>query len=215
MILEERLAAVKKRTFVLQSSVPRVSNAYRAERRDRILAAAMARFARDGFHATSMADVIEEAGMSAGGVYRYFEGKDALIEAIIERLLERLQAPLALAIADVASAADAADVLLVAAARAFHEPDDPSVRLVPQMWTEALRDERVRASAGAGYAQLLRHLAALAERLDDLPPGMTPPGAAHVWLALMQGYLLQRLILGPAFDDAAFRGAARVAFRRA
>lgn len=193
--------------------MPRVSNAYRTERRDHILAAAMARFARDGFHATSMADVIDEAGMSAGGVYRYFEGKEAIIEAIVERLLERLQVPLEGAIADVRTAADAIGALLAATSWAFRDAADPSARLVPQMWTEALRDERVRARANAGYAQVLRRLAELAERLDDLPLGMTPAGAAHVWLALMQGYTLQRLMLGRAFDDAAFRDAARVAFR--
>jgi AcrR family transcriptional regulator len=190
-----------------------VSHAYRAERRDRILTAAMARFAREGFHATSMADVIDEAGMSAGGVYRYFEGKEALIEAIVERLLERLQVPLEEAIANVDSAADAIGALLAATSRAFRDPADPSARLVPQMWTEALRDERVRARAAASYAQVLRRLSELAERLDDLPSGMTAAGAAHVWLALMQGYTLQRLMLGAAFDDAAFREAARAAFR--
>lgn len=193
--------------------MPRVSNAYRAERRDRILAAAMARFARDGFHATSMADVIEEAGMSAGGVYRYFEGKDALIEAIIEHVLQRLQAPLEHALADVGAADDAIATLLTATSWAFREPAEPSASLVPQMWTEALRDERVRERARSGYVTVLGVLTRFAARLDVLPPGMTPAGAAHVWLALMQGYTLQRLILGSAFDDEAFRQAARAAFR--
>lgn len=105
--------------------------------------------------------------------------------------------------------------LLAATSHAFRDPADPSARLIPQMWTEALRDERVRGRARDGYATVLAVLARFAARLDDLPHGTSPTGAAHVWLALMQGYTLQRLMLGPAFDDAAFREAARAAFGRA
>ena len=56
-----------------------------AEQRRRILDAAIACFARGGFHATGMQAVCAEAGMSPGGLYRYFRSKEAIIEAIVER----------------------------------------------------------------------------------------------------------------------------------
>lgn len=60
----------------------------RAEvQRDRILAAAQACFIRHGFHAAGMAAIAAEAGMSPGLIYRYFENKDAIILAIIDRQL--------------------------------------------------------------------------------------------------------------------------------
>lgn len=60
----------------------------RAEaQRHRILDAAEKCFIRHGFHAASMAGISNEAQVSAGLIYRYFENKDAIILAIIERQL--------------------------------------------------------------------------------------------------------------------------------
>jgi TetR/AcrR family transcriptional regulator, repressor for uid operon len=55
------------------------------ERRRQILDAAERRFARAGFHRTTMNDVAAEAGMSPGNLYRYFPSKDALVAGICER----------------------------------------------------------------------------------------------------------------------------------
>ena len=62
--------------------MPRVSQAHLDARRRQILDAARRCFLRNGFHATSMQDVLAEAGLSAGAVYRYFRGKDEIIAAI-------------------------------------------------------------------------------------------------------------------------------------
>jgi AcrR family transcriptional regulator len=56
--------------------------------RDRILAAAQQCFVRYGFHAASMANIAKTADMSPGLIYRYFDNKNAIILAIIERHLE-------------------------------------------------------------------------------------------------------------------------------
>ena len=52
------------------------------DNRRRILDAAVACFARAGFHGTSMQEICQEARMSPGALYRYFTSKDAIIEAI-------------------------------------------------------------------------------------------------------------------------------------
>ena len=65
----------------------------RAERqRDRILQAAKRCFVEHGFHAASMANISEAADMSPGLIYRYFENKNAIILAIIERQLQESRA---------------------------------------------------------------------------------------------------------------------------
>jgi len=51
-------------------------------RRDHISAAAERAFVRHGFHAATMQQVAEEAGMSAGNLYRYFPSKEALVDGI-------------------------------------------------------------------------------------------------------------------------------------
>ena len=72
--------------------MPKVSAQYRDERRAHILAAARRCFVRDGFHQTSMQDLVREAGMSSGAVYRYFASKDAMIVAIAEENLDQIVA---------------------------------------------------------------------------------------------------------------------------
>lgn len=77
--------------------MPRVTQGYRDRQRARILEAAQTCFARRGFHATSMDEIIAEAGMSSSTVYRYFpEGKQSLIRAVvdgwIDPVLEELRA---------------------------------------------------------------------------------------------------------------------------
>ena len=65
--------------------------ATRAEaQRERILNAALKCFVESGFHAASMASIAEAAQMSAGLMYRYFENKNAIMLAIIERQLEQM-----------------------------------------------------------------------------------------------------------------------------
>ena len=71
--------------------MPRVTAAHRERQRSRILRAAEECFARSGFQATSMDEVIAAAGMSSSTVYRYFpEGKRSLIRAVLVRRMEPL-----------------------------------------------------------------------------------------------------------------------------
>jgi AcrR family transcriptional regulator len=58
-------------------------------RKNQILDAAMAVFARLGFHSARMDDIVREAGLSKGALYWYFKGKDAVITALLERVFAR------------------------------------------------------------------------------------------------------------------------------
>jgi TetR/AcrR family transcriptional repressor of uid operon len=49
----------------------------------RIIAAARTLFATRGFHQTAMADLAQEAQVSVGAIYRSFDGKAAIIRAIV------------------------------------------------------------------------------------------------------------------------------------
>ncbi len=54
-------------------------------RREQILEAAAVCFVRYGFHQTSMKEICAAAQMSPGALYRYFDSKDAIIEAIADK----------------------------------------------------------------------------------------------------------------------------------
>ncbi|MGB7686261.1 MAG: TetR/AcrR family transcriptional regulator [Solirubrobacterales bacterium] len=57
-----------------------------ADKRRQILDAAIRVFARQGFHATRVSDIADEAGVAYGLVYHYFNSKD---EVLNELFLER------------------------------------------------------------------------------------------------------------------------------
>lgn len=58
------------------------------QRREEIIKAAHKCFIAKGFHATGMADIAREFGMSAGHIYNYFPSKTAIIEEVISRGME-------------------------------------------------------------------------------------------------------------------------------
>jgi AcrR family transcriptional regulator len=58
--------------------------------RQRLLSAARRIFARDGFVNTRMADIAEEAALSLGALYRYFENKEDLFEQLVADIHEEL-----------------------------------------------------------------------------------------------------------------------------
>lgn len=60
-----------------------------ADTPERILAAAEACIRRWGIRRASMNDIALEAGVSRGSVYRYFDDRDALVQAALERVAEQ------------------------------------------------------------------------------------------------------------------------------
>lgn len=56
------------------------------ERKNQILDAALAVFARLGSHQARMDDIVQESGLSKGALYWYFDSKDAIILGLVERV---------------------------------------------------------------------------------------------------------------------------------
>ncbi|MBX7110440.1 MAG: TetR/AcrR family transcriptional regulator [Dehalococcoidia bacterium] len=70
----------------------RMPGAYLEARTTEIRDAAMRVFVRKGINAATMQDIASEAGMSAGAIYRYFESKDQLVQAVFEYCREENRA---------------------------------------------------------------------------------------------------------------------------
>lgn len=56
-----------------------------ADKREAILAAALELFAERGFHGTAVPEVAERASVAAGTLYRYFDSKEALVNALYQQ----------------------------------------------------------------------------------------------------------------------------------
>ena len=64
----------------------------RPERREQILIAATEAFARNGFAATSLDDIAAQAGITRVLLYRHFDSKTDLYQAVLDRMCARLDA---------------------------------------------------------------------------------------------------------------------------
>lgn len=68
---------------------PRTANQFREIRENKrklIMDAALILFARNGFHATSISQIAQNAGISKGLLYNYFESKDELLSELFKTL---------------------------------------------------------------------------------------------------------------------------------
>ncbi len=62
----------------------------KAERRQQILSNARDVFAKRGYHAAKIDDIVSAAGVARGTFYLYFEDKRAIFEEIVDRTLARV-----------------------------------------------------------------------------------------------------------------------------
>ncbi|MFC7529338.1 TetR/AcrR family transcriptional regulator [Actinoplanes sp. GCM10030250] len=183
--------------------MPRVSEEYRAGRRAEIVSAAARLFAANGFHATSMADIITECGLSAGAVYRYFRGKEELIGAVAETALGTADEVFRTMLADGAtpSPQDAlAKIIRTITDQIVRDPTTgvDLTRVGLQVWAEALRSPQLAARANDVYLQLRGHFAEVARRWQaagNLPAEAVPEQVGSAMLSLVQGFVLQRLLI--------------------
>ncbi len=128
--------------------MPKTSPAAKDARRTQILNAAVHCFARHGYYATTIEDLVAETGLSRGALYLYFPSKEAIYLAISERwscgLEEAIRARLA---------------------------PDLSPAAIMRLWIE-VTGEHVQAEADAcrvlmeGWS-LAHHIPALAERAQQ------------------------------------------------
>jgi AcrR family transcriptional regulator len=74
-------------------STPAVRNSDTPSTSERILDAAEDLFAEKGYSATSLGDVADRVGIRSPSLYNHFRNKEALYEAVLERLLADFTAP--------------------------------------------------------------------------------------------------------------------------
>jgi AcrR family transcriptional regulator len=117
----------------------------KADRRERLLRAAARLFAERGFHGVSIEDLGAAAEISGPAVYRHFPNKDAVLEALLVGVSERLLEGGRTVVADAADAQQALRRLVAFHAEfALAEPELISVqgRDLPNLSPSAARQVR-------------------------------------------------------------------------
>ena len=193
--------------FVYDEVVPKLSENTRALRRQHILTSAWACFSRDGFHATSIDQVIAETGMSSSAVYRYFRSKEEIIHATVDEGVARVRG-IFLALLDRDPCPTPADTLTLLVAELHRRTDNPDydmTRIALLGWAEALRDPVLHERAHALYLDTLDHIGELAGRWRDeghIPPNSDTKAVAATLFSLMHGLIVMHHIVDDVGSDA-------------
>jgi AcrR family transcriptional regulator len=176
---------------------PALSNEDKVQRREEIMAAAKKVFARNGFHATTIADIAKEAELAYGSVYQYFASKDDLFQALMSAEGYALRTRVAVALAATGVRPENSWAPLRAAVQAtfeFFEADKACAKLL-------LRD------AYALGERFENHLSNIYERfIDDIAAYMAaaqqrgkvinaPPRMVAYTLAALIGQLAHRRLI--------------------
>lgn len=187
--------------------MPKVSEEHLEAKREMILHAAIACFARDGFHKTTMSDIANQAGVSDGLAYRYFSGKDE----IIQEAMRLVSGPGRLVDVEVLDTGDPNAMLQLLYRSSFERFRIPgretTLRLRFRSWAEALDDEDFRnevVDRWDHHTAVVEHLLIEVQEQGRIPTDLDPKAVARVLLAIHDGLDLQ-WALDPTLDSDACR----------
>ena len=155
------------------------------DRRTQVLEAAQACFREEGFHGASMSRIAAAAGMSVGQIYRYFDGKEAIIAEFVARDLEAS----VLGLSTLPSAAEDQFHTMLEVARERALPEAMALWL--EVLAEAARNPRVSAMVREADTQLRARIADTLGRHGDGVDAQEALARAELICTLFEGALVR------------------------
>ncbi len=123
-------------------------------------------FADKGFDGASMQDLAREAGMSVGNFYRYFPSKTAIVDALISRDLDEMQADFA----QILTADDLRAALRAKIIRRLTATDcTEDGRLFAEITAAAMRRSDIGAALQKMEAGIIDNMSAVIARMKRIP----------------------------------------------
>ena len=182
--------------------------------RQRIIDAAIACFARDGFHGASMQQICAEAAMSPGALYRYFPSKLSIISAIAEAeraqhtaFFERL-----------AAAPDPVEAMASIGLDKLQQLiSRPTAALSIETMAEAMRNPEVRGMFDRNKAEAHAAMTAALKRGQEcgsVDPGLDAETACALIMCMGDGLTIHQGLDDPTLKDGRFRPTLEVLLRR-
>lgn len=173
--------------------MPKISPAQEQHRREQILTAATLCFARQGYHATSMDDVVRQSGLSVGAIYTYFPSKEDLFLALSDQRAEQTLSYLNQLFRQPGPMADksreAVDYF-------FHTLSDdllPLARVTVEFLAEAAKSERIQERQQRrcdSIRQFLHWLLSEAQARGEVRDDVDIDASVELMMALNEGILL-------------------------
>ncbi|WP_235781138.1 TetR/AcrR family transcriptional regulator [Sinomonas notoginsengisoli] len=180
--------------------MPKVSQEHRAAMRGRIQSAAIACVARKGFSNVSMADIIAEAGLSAGAVYVYYRSKEELVVDVGRRVFEERMTALERlgALDPVPHPSEAVPALMEGLMQTDFFPG-----VAVQVWGEAVRNDGLGKVAKTILDEIAAHIESYLRAWLAKSHGLTTDEAATegrrlapAVMGVIQGFAVQTALRG-------------------
>ena len=182
-----------------------------SSRRKQVLDAAETCFSQRGFHGASMAEISKAAGMSAGHIYNYFDGKDAIIAAFVQQNVDRGE----LLLGDLELHANPLQSILDDVEKGVHDKMLPGIWKLPlEIFAEAARNPTIAALVQAAELRARGRLRVVLTKGRALR-GLTTDAAGldgriDALFSMFQGLHMRRLH-NPSLNQAAMVAAFRLA----
>jgi AcrR family transcriptional regulator len=126
------------------------------ERKDQILEAAQRVFSQKGIDEARMDDIVAEAGLSKGAIYWYFDSKEAIVIAIVDRIFNYESAQIQDIVSGDLSAVQKLELFIQASIQDMQQIE-PLMPLFFDFWTRSLRNPTIN-QAIKHYYQLFLDL---------------------------------------------------------
>jgi TetR/AcrR family transcriptional repressor of nem operon len=182
------------------------SQADKAASHERIVKTASRRIRREGVDGVSVAELMNEAGLTHGGFYRHFASRDELVGEAIDAALAqgsaRIDAQAKL------GGPEALGAIIDGYLSRLHRDKPETGCAVAALPTDI---PRTNARARAAYSRQVRHYV---ELLAELTPGADPDQAHLILVALVGALVLARAVDDRGLSDEILESVARALRRR-
>jgi TetR/AcrR family transcriptional regulator, transcriptional repressor of aconitase len=174
--------------------MPKVSQSYLDTRRAQILDAAIVCFSREGFHRTTVQEIVKQSRLSPGAIYNYFNSKEEIIEAI-STVRHDQERKLILEAKEEATVAGALKRIRNAFFSELKNPKERLRRRVSiQLWAEAQRNPRILKVVRRNVDEprkLLSGILAEAQQRGEISSKVDAGATASFLIAAFHGIVLQ------------------------
>jgi AcrR family transcriptional regulator len=188
--------------------MPKITEERREARRQQILDAARACVLERGLEAVSMEMIIARSGLSTGAVYRYFKGKDEIIEAAIATTAREIGAAVAPILASPMPGLPSQLVeKLLAAWVTYSRSGVGAAAGIDRMpvalhgWSYAQTDPELKTALRAGlqgFRELCVPLVKQWQTDGVVAASVGPDAVAQLILSIWLGFVAQRSLTGDA-----------------
>lgn len=191
--------------------MPKITEKQRDARRDQILTAAWKCFHNRGIHATSMEQIIREAGLSAGAVYLYFKSKEELIlSAITAQMTAVHDEVLPLVEKDQPETpAEFIQQVTESIARFTSRMDFDLNAVILMCWSEAQTNPKVKSLVRGyqkGYRKSLSKLIERWQKKGLIDAKADPDDIAKALFSFLLGFIAQSALIGDIKPRSLTRG---------